>query len=240
MALVNIVNNKNILLINDSFKCLTFHSKGFLVLKDVMGFDCGRAELTIKVSSNLPPLIFFNSYFPVVVESMETINVDRYGTTYRFTILGSDIGKAFEYYLFTSPNDITNEKIGTMALWDERGNKIFDSAHKYMSIIDILTLSVDQQGSSYGMDVCNIDPNKNYAFTNGVRIGFDYFYRWATFLYAICWRHGCYINRDKTKIEMDIISVYNDFAEGLENVPSETKKSFALDGMMIIIDVTNY
>lgn len=241
MAIINIVNNDNILLINESFKCLTLHSKGFLIPRAIEPFFCGRAELTVKVASNLPPLLFMNCHFPVVVEALNVVSVDQYGTTYKFVVFGGEIDSAFEYYLFTTPSDITNEKIGAMAMWDGTGQKIFDSALKYMSLKNIITIPNNEvnEGTGWGK-IENLDPSRTYAFTNAVKIGYDYCLRWATFLTEVYWRVGCYISNDNRSAIADFVMIYSGTAEGLENVPTNGKESLTEKGMMLVIDVTNY
>lgn len=241
MSIINIVNNDNILLINESFKCLTLHSKGYLIPRFVDPYSCGLTELTVKVESNLPPLLFINSNFPVVVESLHVVSTDQYGTTYRFLVFGGQINSVFEYYLFTTPSDITNEKIGAMAMWDENGCKVFDSALKYMSINNIIEIpnSEVNEGTGWGK-IENLDPSKKYAFTNAVKIGYDLEYRWASYLLEIYWRVGCYISDDNSSVVAGTVFIYSGFVEGLESVSSRKRESETTKGLILVIDVTNY
>lgn len=240
MAIINIFNNDNVLLINDSFKCLVFHSKGFLIPKSYLW--CGRAELIVKVSSKLPPLLFLNCCYPVSVEALYVLDTDKFGTTYKFVIWGGEVDFPYEYYLFTIPEDISNEKIGAMAMWDENGYKIFDSANKYMSISNIITIPNNEvnEKTEWGK-IDNLDPFRTYAFTNAIKLGYNYYWRFQTYIVVAYWRIGCYISKDKKTINTDIIYVDGGFADGFPFFPGSEIKQFSSEkGLILIIDVTNY
>ncbi|AXF76043.1 hypothetical protein LU604_10965 [Erwinia tracheiphila] len=135
------------------------------------------ATVSFTCKTKYPPMIFVRSesaglyYYRACVC---VASLTKSGNTWSFTIWG-EMGvtsQTVTYYVFAAPEELSKQREGVMALWNESGEKVFDSNYKYL----IVTAFNQVTSSSLpGNFTTPLDSTRKYAFCNTQLSGFDDF-----------------------------------------------------------------
>ncbi len=133
MALIEVVSDSGVTLIDDTYKNMCLLTKGALSFtwSGAFGAAGGRATVTVNTAQGETPFIALSSSFTTAV-----ITAGKSGNTTTWTIACDESGKnkIAEYFVFYIPSRVPNAN-GILQLFNEAGELVFDSGLKYSRFV---------------------------------------------------------------------------------------------------------
>lgn len=234
MALIEIVNDANTVLIDDSYSNAALLSKGSVVLTNTFAGsgDAYQTKITATSSDVLMLALELNDIKVV------HLTTTRSGNTWTFNLihLRSYAGRTLNYFLFSIPSNISNAG-GMVQLFDANGKIVFDSNLKYMRLSGVYPTKLQNSNNL----VANVGSG-SYAHISSATCYYNQHMPWGPgapnppyqFL-DIAATNVFYRTNN---------SIYSDYVQtdgGIRNSDSTASWIRQIkDGLSMIVDVTNY
>lgn len=235
MALIEVVSDSGVTLIDDTYKNMCLLTKGALSFtwSGAFGAAGGRATVTVNTATGETPFIAISSTFTTGV-----ISAGISGNTTTWTIACDESGKnkIAEYFVFYIPSRVPNAN-GILQLFNESGELVFDSGLKYSRFIgehpaNIANPQTYMHPASRKYAICHVRlaSNSGVAFIPGqVPIG-----KALIRIFYTYW--GSYVSGNTIGVHYTI----DHWREYIGSPTIKTWNQSKPNGKIMVLDVTGY